>query len=181
MQIKLQDSWGWCADANTSSPTGADIFAKITKWILWVLNDGGTFSYVATDITVQEFCEAYTIGNASYNITYSPRASRVSTSIWKYLVSKPPPVPPSNCRNETISAETYQECVGKKSITLDVFIQVKHKDHRGKIAQILTAGLLKRPLPNDGISMSQANVTCPIQGSIGCTCQPSSNKSSGDL
>ena len=206
LQIKIQDSWGWCDDANTIQPTNPVIFAKVTKWILLVLNDGGTFSYAATDITVVEFSEAYTIGNASYNITYSPRAFRESTTIWEYLVSKeggdqrrllhrrrllqagqgPPPgggeVGPRTCQdNEDTDPETCQECVGRKSITFDVFIQVKDKDHREKIAQILTADLLKRPLPNDGISTPQANVTCPIEGSSGCTCHLSGDQSSGDI
>jgi hypothetical protein len=186
LQIKLQDSWGWCDETNTDAPTDAEIFAKVNKWILLVLNDGGTFSYAATDITVEEFSEAYTVGNASYNITYNPRASR--GEIWTYLVSKEGGPPggggrgPQTCQdNKDTDPETCQECVGRKSIIFDVFIQVKDKDHREKIAQILTADLLKRSLPNDGISTPQANVTCPIQGSSGCTCQPSGDQSSGDI
>jgi hypothetical protein len=186
LQIKLQDSWEWCDDKSKSSPRNDDIFAKVQSWILLVLKDGVNFSYAATDITVEEFSEALTIGNASHNITYSPRASR-STSIWTYLVSKPPPASPgggaggggghqmeeATCQdNKDTDPETCQECVGAKSITLDVFIQVKDKDHREEIAKILTADLLQTPLPNDGISTPQANVTCPIQDS-GCTCPPS--------
>jgi hypothetical protein len=179
LQIKLQDSWEWCDDKSKSSPRNDHIFAKVRKWIRLVLNDGGTFSYAETDITVEEFSEALTIGNASHNITYSPRASR-STSIWTYLVSKPPPAPPeATCQdNKDTDPETCQVCVGKKSITLDVFIQVTDKDHRGTIAEILTEHLLKRPLPNDGISTPQANVTCPISG---CTCPPSGDHSSGAI
>ena len=168
LQIQLQDSWGWCADRAIQDPTDYDIFAKVKDWILLVLNDEGNFSYAATDITVQEVSNAYTIGNVSIG----PRASRASSSIWTYLVSTPDCRSPGDC----------QECVGRKNITLNVvFIQVKDKDHRRKIADILTADLFKRPLPNDGISTPRANVTCPIQGASACTCQPSSDISSGDI
>jgi hypothetical protein len=166
LQIHLQDSWGWCDD--THAPTDAEIFEKVKDWILLVLNDEGNFSYAPADIKVEEVSNAYTIGNVSIG----PRASRASSSIWTYLVSTP------DCR----AANDCQECVGKKDITLNVvFDQVKDKDHRRKIAEILTADLFKRPLPKNGISTPRANVTCPIQGASACTCQPSSDISSGDI
>jgi hypothetical protein len=169
LQIQLQDSWGWCAD-DTIQVTDYHIFTKVKDWILLVLNDEGNFSYAPTDITVQEVSNAYTIGNVSIG----PRASRASSSIWTYLVSNP------DCRS--LSAVDCQECVGRNNITLNVvFIQVRDKDHRRKIAEILTADLFKRPLPNDGISTPRANVTCPIQGGSACSCQQSSDISSGDI